>query len=138
MPHPVAKEFKPSEIEFSAAIYELGEDGDELEALVIKFSGSYGYGSAGYGDAMYMIAIRNYLVNCIFPYAIVFDLRELSYEWGNNIWDLFECDQPYATLMSDRSRSQDSDVTTGVFESIEPALDYLRPLARGYQKSLSE
>lgn len=87
---------------------------------------------------MYMIAIRNYLVNCIFPYAIVFDLRELSYEWGNNIWDLFECDQPYATLMSDRSRSQDSDVTTGVFESIEPALDYLRPLARGYQKSLSE
>lgn len=138
MPPPVAKEFKPSEINFSAAIYELGEDGDELEALVIKFSGSYEYGSAGYGDAMYMIAIRNYLVNCIFPYAIVFDLRELSYEWGNNIWDLFECDQPYATLMSDRSRSQDCAVTTGVFESREPALDYLRPLARGYKKSLIE
>ena len=139
MPPLVAKEFKPSEIKFSAATYELGEDGDELEALVIKFSGSYGYGSAGYGDAMYMIAIRDYLVNCIFPYAIVFDLRELSYEWGDNIWDMFRCDEPFATLVSDRcSGFQTCGVATPMFESIEPALDNLRPRARAYEKSLSE
>jgi hypothetical protein len=133
MPQPVAKEFKPSDIKFSATIYELGESGEELQALVIKFSGSYGYGSAGNGDAIYMIAIRDYLVNCTLPSAIVFDLRELSYEWGNAIWDLFRCDEPFATLLTDRPNSSKNPA---VFDNVEQALDYLTPRARAYEKSL--
>lgn len=120
-------------------MYELGEDGDELEAVVIKFSGSCGYGSAGYGDAKYMIAIRDYLMDCILPYAIVFDLRDLIYEWGDNIWDLFRCDEPFATLVSDRcSGFQTCGVARPMFTSIEQALHDLRPRALAYQKSLRE
>lgn len=118
----VAKEFKPSEITFSANIYELGEAGDELEAVVIKFNGSYGYGSAGNGDALYMIAIRDYLLNCVLAYAVVFDLRELNYEWGDGIWDMFRCDEPFATLVSDRCKGfQTCGVARPMFESIESA-----------------
>lgn len=76
----IAKEFKPSKIEFAAIVYELGEVGDEFEVVAIKFMGAYGYGSAGNGDAAYMIAIRDYIVTCVLPSALIFDLRELEYE----------------------------------------------------------
>src|SRR5262245_1054871 len=139
MSHLVAREFKPSEIGFSATLYELGENGDELEAVVICFRGSYGYGSAGNGDARYMIAIRDYVVDCVLPCAIVFDLRELSYEWGNAIWEMFRCDEPFATLVSNRcSGFQTCGVARPMFESLEAAFEDLRPRARAYQRSLRE
>ncbi len=132
-----AWEFEPSKMEFRVTVYELGVEGDELEAAVIKFIGSYGYGSEGNGDAAYMIAIRDYVVGCVLPYALVFDLRELDYEWGNTIWNMFQCDEPFATIVSDRcSKFQTCDAAKPMFDNLEPALEYLRPLAKQYEKSL--
>lgn len=112
-------EFKPSEIRFSANIYELGDVRDELEAVVIKFIGSYGYGSDGNGDAAFMIAIRDYIVNCALPVALVFDLRELEYEWGDAIWDMFQCDEPFASIVSERCKGfQTCGVARPMFDCV--------------------
>lgn len=131
------REFKPSKIEFSASVYELGNVGDELEAVVIKFRGSYGDGSAGNGDAAYMIAIRDYIIACVLPCALIFDLRELDYEWGNTIWNMFRCDEPFATIVSERSKGfQTCGVAKPMFDDIDAALECLRPRAIQFRKSL--
>jgi hypothetical protein len=130
-------EFKPSKIEFAATVYELGGVGDELEAVAIKFMGSHGYGSAGNGDAEYMIAIRDYIVACVLPSALIFDLRQLEYEWGNTIWKMFRCDEPFATIVSERCKGfQTCGVAKPMFEDVETALEYLRPRAIQYRMSL--
>ena len=134
------RKFEPSDIEFQAAIYELGDEGDELEAVVLQFSGTYGYGSNGNGDAKYMVAIRDYILDCVLPCAIVFDLRELDYKWGNTIWGIFLCDTlPFATVVSRKcSGFQTCGVAEPMFESLESALNHLRPQAKMYQNSLLE
>ncbi|ODA28474.1 hypothetical protein [Planctopirus hydrillae] len=137
--HMIAKEFKPSKIEFAAIVYELGEVGDEFEVVAIKFMGEYGYGSAGNGDAAYMIAIRDYIVTCVLPSALIFDLRELEYEWGSAIWDMFRCDEPFATIVSERCNGfLTCGVAKPMFDDVDAALDYLRPRAIQYRTSLSE
>ncbi len=134
-----AWEFKPSTIKFSATVYELGDVGDELEAVAIKFMGSYGDGSAGNGDAAYMIAIRDYIVSCVLPAALIFDLRELEYEWGNTIWNMFQCDEPFATIVSERCKGfRTCGVAKPMFYDMEAALECLRPRAIEYRKSLLE
>lgn len=134
-----AREFNASKIEFKATVYELGDAGDEVEAVVIKFRGLYGYGSAGYGDAAYMKAIRDYIAECVLPCAFVFDLRELEYEWGNDIWDMFLCDQPFATIVSDMCKGfQTCGVARPMFDDLEAAIEHLRPLAIKYHENLLE
>lgn len=56
--------------------------------LVLAFSGKYGIGSEGNGDAAYMIGVRRAAIAAWEGDALVYDLRELSYEWGNAILDL--------------------------------------------------
>ncbi len=50
-------------------------------ALVLKFSGVYGVGSAGNGDAALMTVITRAATSVWPSQAAVFDLRELAYEW---------------------------------------------------------
>jgi hypothetical protein len=58
-------------------------------ALVLKFSGVYGIGSEGNGDAAFMRMITRATTSAWQPDAVVFDLRELAYEWGDAIWGVF-------------------------------------------------
>lgn len=58
-------------------------------ALVLRFSGVYGVGSAGNGDANFMRVITRAALEAWHCHAVVFDLRELAYEWGNAIWAVF-------------------------------------------------
>jgi hypothetical protein len=79
------------------------------EALVMKFIGEYGYGSGGNGDALYMTAMTKAAIEYCDPDALIFDLSELGYEWGdmleavlstgNQIWG--EEDVPHAVVVSD-------------------------------------
>lgn len=133
-------EFEKSPIEYSVLIYELGEPGDEIEAAVIRFEGTYGYGSLGNGDAIYMIAIRDYVIDCVLPCAIVFDLTLLHYEWGNGIWGLFGCDGiPVGTVTSEKcSGFETCAVAEPTFDSVELALQHLRPLAKEYERKILE
>ena len=131
--HPIA--FQESKIEFSASIYELGERGDRIDAVVVRFEGCYGYGSLGNGDASYMIAMRNYVIDCVIPSAIVFDLSSLEYEWGNAIWGLFSCDDiPVATVTSNKCLGLSGMAPT--FSSVELALEHVRSLAKEYDRRL--
>ena len=135
-------EFESSGIKFRVFIYEFCEPGDEVYAVVIQFVGSYGYGSAGNGDAQYMIAIREYILECINLNAFVFDLRELDYEWGNAIWWLFSLhpdDPPFATIVSERCKGfQTCGVARPMFETLESALEFLRPLAIEHDRAMGE
>jgi len=58
-------------------------------ALVLRFSGVYGVGSAGNGDADFMRVVTRAATSAWRCHAAVFDLRELAYEWGNSIWGVF-------------------------------------------------
>ena len=59
-------------------------------ALILAFSGTYRIGSEGNGDATYMVGIRRAAMAAWHADALVYDLRELRYEWGNAIWALFQ------------------------------------------------
>jgi hypothetical protein len=66
----------------------LGGDRNR-SALVLNFSGVYGVGSAGNGDAAFMRIITQAALSSWDSDAVVFDLRELAYEWGDAIWGVF-------------------------------------------------
>src|SRR5688572_29074427 len=54
-------------------------------ALIVRFSGSYGQGSQGNRDAGYMSAVAAAGIEGWQPKALVFDLRELTYSWGDRL-----------------------------------------------------
>jgi hypothetical protein len=58
-------------------------------ALVLKFSGVCGAGSEGNVDAGFMRAIARAATSAWHCHAVVFDLRDLAYVWGNSIWHVF-------------------------------------------------
>lgn len=105
--------------------------------LVLKFSGTYGIGSAGRGDANFMQAITEAALTAWTCDAVVFDLRELAYEWGNDIWALFGRgirysaikDLPQALVVSDSCRGGFSTCGTIVppmFDDLESATSFVR------------
>lgn len=62
---------------------------DYLEIMIIKFIESYGYGSNGNSDAPYMSAIGKAVLEAREPGALVIDLSDLSYEWGDRLESVF-------------------------------------------------
>jgi hypothetical protein len=63
----------------------LIEGQDHPEAIIIAFEGEYGYASAGNGDADFMAAMTHAALAAWSPSALIFDLREMTYEWGDAI-----------------------------------------------------
>src|SRR5262245_39284058 len=56
------------------------------EALIVAFEGKYGYGSGGNRDALFMeLMAKAALGICWRSRALIFDLRAMSYEWGDAI-----------------------------------------------------
>jgi hypothetical protein len=105
-------------------------------ALVVKFSGIYGIGSKGNGDANFMRAIVLAALNVWHSHAIVFDLRDLAYEWGDAIWRVFGRgidpagidEYPRALVVSDLCRSGFSTCGTIVppmFDDLESAIKFV-------------
>lgn len=79
------------------------------EALVMKFIGTYGYGAGGNGDARYMVAMTRAAIEFCEPDALIFDLSELRYEWGDMLEAVFSIGYelwgvehvPHAAVVSD-------------------------------------
>lgn len=105
-------------------------------ALVLKFSGVYGIGSEGNGDAEFMRIICDAARSTWIPDAIIFDFRELSYQWGNSIWNLFgkgvrtsiADGLPSALVVSDLCRAGFSSCAGFVptpFETMESAIAFV-------------
>ena len=113
--------------------------------LVLAFSGKYGIGSEGNGDAAYMIGVRRAAMAAWEGDALVYDLRELSYEWGNAIWALFcggfgDIDlrgTPSALVVSDLCREGFATCSGRVppmFNDLESALQHVEKEAEAKLK----
>ncbi len=55
----------------------------DAPVLILQFSGEYRFGSAGNPDAYFMHAICSVAVIAWEPKAVILDLSELKYEWGD-------------------------------------------------------
>lgn len=64
---------------------------NRIDVLIVSFSGNYPNGSLGKNHAKFITT--NTITGLINfdPDAVILDFRELEYNWGNNILDVFEC-----------------------------------------------
>jgi hypothetical protein len=110
-------------------------------ALVLRFAGVYGVGSAGNGDAEFMRVITRAALEAWHCHAVVFDLRELAYDWGDAIWRVFGRgirssgveDLPCALVVSDLCRGGFSTcrgLVPPMFDDLESALAFVAEPAR--------
>lgn len=74
-----------------------------LETLVIRYIGVYPFASGGNGDARYMHAMAVAGVDAFEPWAVIHDLSELSYEWGDMLEFVFAVGPPVAMPMGNNS-----------------------------------
>lgn len=111
------------------------EYGDAV--LVLEFSGVFGHGSGGHGGGVYMRAITLAAIASWVHDAVIFDLRGLDYEWGNDIWDVFggpsippfTVEHPQALVVSDRCRrgfSTCTDMIPKMFDDLESAVAFVK------------
>ncbi len=116
-------------------------------AIVLRFSGTYGYGSLGNGDGHFMRTVTLSALSLWSVEAIVFDMRELHYKWGDTIWGLYGCsidpsgigDLPYATVVSELCRAgitSCESIGGPLFDDVESAIENLRPRAQEYLEKL--
>ena len=108
-------------------------------ALLLEFSGTYGWGSRGNADADFIAAIKAAALEILHVQAVVFDFRQMSYKWGNRIWNVLPCREPdgdplpTAIVVSDRCKkgfSSCADMVPPMYDSLEEALRFIEVLAR--------
>ena len=110
-------------------------------AMVIAFSGTFGEGSAGNNDGVFMRMITHSALSVWRVQAVVFDLRELDYNWGDKIFEVFGNgiepsgveNLPFATVISDRCRpgfASCMSIIEPAFEDLGAALDNVRSRAQ--------
>jgi hypothetical protein len=113
------------------------------EVLCVSFEGECGIGSRSNGDVAFMSAQIAAVRKAWDPWALILDLRELTYEWGDmmsgvfstpKIFDLLgkhEFSSPLAVVISDRNREgltslireiQNADPAEVLFESLDEAV----------------
>ncbi|MEP7284786.1 MAG: hypothetical protein ABI947_03330 [Chloroflexota bacterium] len=107
--------------------------------LIVAFEGEYGYGSKGNGDASFMEAIIRAALAAWGPWALILDLRKMTYEWGDEILKAISASQeryfdlpfPTAIVISDKNsegltslvlEEMFSDPATWLFNSLDAAL----------------
>jgi len=109
-------------------------------AVILEFSGVYGWGSDGNRDADFIAAIKAAALEILCVEAVVFDLRKMRYEWGNRIWNVLGRRQPdgsgtlpVALVISDECRkgfASCAGMVPPMFESLEEALRFVEGPAR--------
>ena len=85
--------------------------------LVARFSGISGHGCSNNGDAKYMSAMTTAAIFLWSPSAVLFDLRDLKYEWGDLMADLLDipaCHQlPSTVITSEFNRTGLTSLVSG-------------------------
>ena len=59
------------------------------QAMVISFEGEYGIGSGGNNDARFMKPMTVAALQAWHVSALIFDLRQMRYEWGDALASVF-------------------------------------------------
>jgi len=134
-----------SKLEYRTYVAEFGGKRSPC-ALIIEFNGIYGNGSMGNGDADFINMVRAGLTTILNVEAVIYDFRNMEYEWGNRIWNVLACpredgDDAITTAMviSDKCRKGFSTcvgMVPPMFDTIEEALAFVEPHARGYLDKL--
>ena len=118
-------------------------DDDYRDVLIVKFIGTYAIGHAGSPDATYMQAMVRVGEMCFHPSAVVLDLSELSYQWGDDMEGVFGPDCPHAvavravvvgppsreaigTLLFGVHSTTPATEHEGFFEDVDAAVAYVR------------
>lgn len=76
----------------------------------MEWNGVYGDGSRGNDDGVFMRVTTLAALSAWHANGVVFDLRNLHYQWGDKIWEMFGRgidpsgveDLPYATVVSEK------------------------------------
>src|SRR5262245_7863977 len=99
-------------------------------ALVIRFIGVHGVGSAGNGESHIMYVMTRAVLTALEPQAVDFDLRQLDYKMGKSIWLVWGPGIPSSgvyglpsALVVPEGFSTSSDPPS--FDSLELALEYV-------------
>jgi len=113
------------------------------DILVVSFRGKYRPGSAGTPDARFMLAMAEAGIAAFDPLALILDLRDLEYEWGDDLDLLFgagssrdstfpvatvvgtSCAEAVRTLCLGVSSSESLETINGLFRDIDSAWSYL-------------
>lgn len=113
-----------------------------LEVLVVRFTGTSGFGCANNSDAIYMDAMVRAGIAAFDSVGVILDLREMAYEWGDMMLCPFaagsghfvDSDLAIVAVVSDINREgltslisdeANEDPATFLFETIGDALAYL-------------
>ena len=110
--------------------------------LIAKFSGTYRPGSTGAPDAYFICGIAQTALAMWHPAALILDLRELSYTWGNDMDLVLDagsgpnvptaivgsdaCLPAIGTLIHGINSAQLPTDAENIFDSIEEAWEYVR------------
>ncbi len=137
--------FEISKLKHRAFVAEFGGKWNPA-ALILEFCGTYGHGSIGNDDADFIHMIRSGATAILNVEAVVYDFRNMDYEWGNRIWNVLPCPRgegeeamPTAMVISDRCRkgfSTCAGMVPPMFETLDEALVFVEPIARAYVNEL--
>ena len=113
--------------------------------LIAKFRGRYRDGSAGAPDAALIRGLTHTAIEVWRPAAVVLDLSELHYEWGDEMDLLFDvgadqhvksaivvgpaCTKAIATLMWGVDTTRSATEAENIFDNLEEAWAYVRKTA---------
>jgi hypothetical protein len=116
------------------------------EFLVIAYHGVYQPGSAGHGDALYIVATASAARKAWYSSATILDFRDLTYTWGDEMqwvtsitWDrIFRRHAPFAIVIGDKCRSAlqfllRDDYNAHCVESLDAAFETCRKQIEEYQ-----
>lgn len=81
-----------------------------VRVTVLQWNGVFGDGSRGNDDGVFMRVTTLAALSAWHANGVVFDLRNLHYQWGDKIWEMFGRgidpsgveDLPYATVVSEK------------------------------------
>lgn len=141
-----------SEIKYQVHIGKSNEV-SYLEIMILKFIGVYGFGSAGNSDAIFMRAIGEAVLEAWEPGGLIIDLSELSYEWGDQLEDVFyigsykyrDMPFPIALIVGDKSEEAIRTLILGiqstqgiheigwVFKEVSSAWGYIETKLKEYK-----
>src|SRR5258708_1355025 len=110
-----------------------------LIALIVAFEGEYGNGSRGNNDATFMEALSRAALAAWSPTALILDLRQLTYQWGDELLKAIQVGQdryfdgpfPTAIVISEKNsegltslvlHEMASDPAVWLFNSLDEAL----------------
>ena len=121
------------------------------EFLVIRYFGAYRDGSAGHGDALYIVATAEAARKAWYSRCTVLDFRDLRYTWGDEMewvtsigWDrVLQCHEPLGIVVGEKCRAALKSLLRDEFEkicadTIEQVLALCRRQEQEYKQRLKE